>query len=101
MDSDNLISGIVERAKYAYIPLENYDVDRQIVKLLPESITLGRLVIPFDIVSRTMMVAVENPFDAGAKAAAEQAVDYHIQWYMATPSAIRKVLRDAYRLNAN
>jgi len=98
-DIETLISGIIDRTKYAYAPLENYDIDRQIVKMLPERLTLGRLVLPFDVVSRTMMVAVDNPFDAGAKAAVTQAVDYHIQWHLALPHVIRKVLRDIYRLD--
>jgi len=99
-DIETLISGIIDRTKYAYAPLENYDIDRQIVKMLPERLTLGRLVLPFDVVSRTMMVAVDNPFDAGAKAAVVQAVDYHIQWHLALPHVIRKVLRDVYRLDS-
>ncbi len=98
VDMDILLSSILDRTKAAYIPLSIYDVDRQIVKMLPEKLTLGRLLAPFDIVSRTMMVATDNPFDSAARAAAEQMVDYHVQWHLAHPSAIRKVLRDVYRL---
>ncbi len=97
-DIETILSGIIDRTKYAYAPLENYDVDREIVKMLPESLTLGRLVLPFDVVSRTMMVAVDNPFDAGAKNAVMQSVDYHIQWHLALPHVIRKTLREVYRL---
>lgn len=100
VDIEALMAGIVDRTKFAYIPLECYDVDRQIVKMLPDNLTLGRLVVPFDIVSRTMMVAIDNPFDAGAKNAVQQSVDYHVQWHLAMPSAIQKVLRDTYRISA-
>ncbi len=96
---ERLLAGILDRTKYAYVPLEFYEVDRQIVKMLPENLTLGRLVVPFDIVSRTMMVAVDNPFDAGAKLAVQQAVDYHIQWHLARPQALQKILREVYRLS--
>ena len=98
VDIETLIVGIIERTKFAYIPLENYEVDRQIVRMLPEHLTLGRLMVPFDIVSRTMMVALDNPFDSGAKAAVQQMVDYHIQWHLALPGSLQKVLRDAYRI---
>ena len=99
VDIEGLISGIIDRTKFAYVPLEYYDVDRQIVKMLPESLTLGRIVVPFDIVSRTMMIAVDNPFDAAAKSAVQQTLDYHIQWHLATPSVLLKILRDAYRIS--
>ena len=98
VDSDTLISGIIDRTKFAYVPLDYYEVDRQVVKLLPEYLTLGRLIAPFDVVSRTLMIAVANPFDAAAKAAVQQTVDYHIQWHLAQPGAIQKILRDVYRI---
>lgn len=100
IEHDALICGILDRTKFAYIPLNNYDVDRQIVKMLPESLTLGRLIVPFDILSRTVMIAMANPFDSLGKEAAQQLLDYNIQWHLATPEAITRVLRDAYRLDS-
>lgn len=97
VEPEHLICGILDRSKFAYIPLENYDVDRQIVKMLPESLTLGRLIVPFDILSRTMMIAVANPFDAAGKEAVQQLLDYNIQWHLASPSSILQVLADTYK----
>ena len=97
VDLENLLCGILDRSKFAYIPLDCYDVDRQIVKMLPDTMTLGRLILPFDIVSRTMMVALANPFDSAGKEAVQQILDYNIQWHLASPVAINKVLTDAFR----
>jgi tetratricopeptide (TPR) repeat protein len=98
VDLEQLLCGILERSKFAYIPLEHYEIDRQIVRMLPENLTLGRLIIPFDIISRTMMVALANPFDSDGKQAVQQLLDYNVQWHLASPAAIVKVLNDAYRL---
>jgi tetratricopeptide (TPR) repeat protein len=98
VELDTLLSSILDRSKFAYIPLEYYDVDRQIVKMLPESLTLGRLMVPFDVLSRTIMIATANPFDALGKEAVQQILDYNIQWHLAAPSAILKVLGETYRL---
>jgi hypothetical protein len=95
-----LLCGILDRTKFAYVPLESYDVDRQVVKMLPESLTLGRLIVPFDIISRTVMIAMANPFDALGKEAVQQLLDYNIQWHLAAPDAVIKVLRDSYRLDS-
>ena len=97
VELESLLSGILDRSKFAYLPLDYYDVDRQIVKMLPESVTLGRLIIPFDIISRTMMVALANPFDVVGKEAVQQLLDYNIQWHLASPAAVSKALADAYR----
>jgi tetratricopeptide (TPR) repeat protein len=100
IEMEPLLCSILDRTKFAYVPLEYYDVDRQIVKMLPENLTLGRLIVPFDLVSRTVMVALANPFDALGKEAVQQMLDYNIQWHLASPAAITKVLRDAHRLDA-
>jgi tetratricopeptide (TPR) repeat protein len=97
---ESLLCGILDRSKFAYIPLDCYEVDRQVVKMLPEALTLARLIVPFDLISRTIMIATANPFDAQGKEAVQQLLDYNIQWHVAAPAAIAKVLRDAYRLDA-
>jgi hypothetical protein len=96
---ENLLCGILDRSKFAYIPLDCYEVDRQVVKMLPEEITLSRLIVPFDLISRTIMIATANPFDAQGKEAVQQLLDYNIQWHVADPNAIAKVLKEAYRLD--
>jgi hypothetical protein len=96
---ENLLCGILDRSKFAYIPLDCYEVDRQVVKMLPDEITLARLIVPFDLISRTIMIATANPFDAQGKEAVQQLLDYNIQWHVADPNAIAKVLKEAYRLD--
>ncbi len=96
---DTLYCDLLDKVKLAYIPLEIYDIDRSIVKMLPEEITIGRLVLPFDQMSRTLMIATCNPFDVAAKSAAQKMLDYNIQWYVATPAAIAKALTDVYKLD--
>src|SRR5207253_1659320 len=39
---DAVISALIDRTKFAYVPLEYYDTDRQIAPMLPEYLTLGR-----------------------------------------------------------
>jgi len=95
---DAVLSALIDRTKFAYVPLEYYDVDRQIGPMLPDYLTLGRLFVPFDLVSRTMMVACCNPFDAAGRDTVQQKVDYTVSWYLARPSAIVKSLQSMYRL---
>ena len=97
---DQLLASLIDATKFGYVPIEYYDIDRAVVRMLPESLTLRRLIVPFDIVSRTIMIALCNPFDAGAKQAVQSSLDYNIQWYLAKPAAISRILRDVYRLDS-
>ncbi len=94
-----VLSALIDRTKFAYVPLEYYDTDRQIAPMLPDYLTLGRLFVPFDLVSRTMMVACCNPFDSTGREAVQQSVDYTVSWYLAKPAAITKSLQSIYRLD--
>ena len=95
---DLALSQLIDRTKFAFVPLEYYDVDRQVARMLPDHLTLGRLFVPFDLISRTIMVACCNPFDAAGRDAVQQSLDYTVAWYLARPSAIVKALQDIYRL---
>jgi hypothetical protein len=64
--------------------------------MLPESLSIGRLIVPFDIISRTVMVAMANPFDVLGKEAVQQLLDYSVQWHLCAPQAIFKVLGDTF-----
>ena len=97
-ETDYLLSGILDRSKFAFAPLDFYDIDRTIVRMLPESLTIGRLIVPFDMMSRTVMIAMANPFDALGKEAVQQLLDYNVQWHLAAPSAILRVLKETYRI---
>jgi hypothetical protein len=97
---DGALSQLIDRTKFAYVPLEYYDVDRQVARMLPDNLTLGRLIVPFDLISRTIMVACCNPFDAAGREAVQQSLDYTVAWYLARPGAIIKALQDIYRLES-
>lgn len=94
------LSQLIDRTKFAYVPVEYYDVDRQIPRMLPDNLTMGRLFLPFDLISRTIMVACCNPFDAAGREAVQQSLDYTVTWYLARPGAIIKSLQDVYRLES-
>lgn len=97
---EKVLSALIDRTKFAYVPLEYYDIDRQVVRMLPDQLTLGRLFVPFDLISRTIMVAICNPFDAAGREAVQQSLDYNVTWYLTRPSALLKVLQESYRLDA-
>lgn len=94
---DGLIGSIIDATRFAYIPLHQYEVDRQIVRMLPDHLTMTRLIFPFDLISRTLMVAVCNPFDGEGKEAAQAMLDYNIQWFIAKPNAMSQVLKDIFK----
>jgi tetratricopeptide (TPR) repeat protein len=97
---ERVLSALIDRTKFAYVPLEYYDVDRQVVRMLPDELTINRLYVPFDLISRTIMVAVCNPFDSVGREAVQKSLDYTVTWYLAKPATVIKTLQEIHRLEA-
>lgn len=98
-DEETTLLKILNHTKFGFAPLEHYDVDRQIVKMLPKELTLGRLIVPFDLISRTLLIAMANPFDNSGREVCRSLLDYNILWYFARPDQIVRTLAEAYRIN--
>ncbi len=98
MAKDDLLNVLVDRTRLGYVPIENYDIDRSVIKMLPPEITLNRLILPFDQISRTLMVALVNPFDEIGRQAVQQSLEFNIHWYIASPEAVIKTLKFVYKL---
>ncbi len=98
-DEEQILLSILDYTKLGFVPLEHYELDREVVNMLPKELTLGRHFVPFELISRTIMIALGNPFDAPAKKVCQSLLDYNIKWYFARPQAIADALRFAYKLN--
>jgi tetratricopeptide (TPR) repeat protein len=91
---------IVEKTRLPFLPLGICEVDSGRANLVEREFCLRHLVLPFDQVSRTLLVATVNPFDTRAKHHVEAAAGTRVQWYVTTPEDMTSQLRNVFRLAA-
>ena len=96
---DDLLTIIVERSGLPYLPLSTYDVDRDVACLLPRKIAFEFCLIPFDRISRSVLIAVDNPLDPALRDRIRVLIDYDLFWYVSSPSDITMALRRAHDLD--
>jgi hypothetical protein len=96
---EDILSMVVDKSKLPYLPLSIYDVDREIACLLPQDICWEHCIVPFDLISRSVMIATANPFDQAARQQAEAMLDYSVFWYVSPPADIVAALRRAHGLD--
>jgi tetratricopeptide (TPR) repeat protein len=96
---EDIVSIVVDKSKLPYLPLSIYDVDREIACLLPQDICWEHCIVPFDLISRSVMIATANPFDQAARQQAEAMLDYSVFWYVSPPADIVAALRRAHGLD--
>jgi len=97
---DDLLTVLVDRSALPYIPLSTYDVDRDAVCLLPREICFEKCLVPFDLISRSVLIATSNPFDTAARSQAEVMLAYNVFWYVASPEEVQAALRRAHGLDS-
>jgi len=97
MPADKALKILAERSRLAYIPLDRYELDIDLVRSAPREICQRWCVAPFDKMSRSVMIATANPFNKQAMADMEEALKQRLLWYLASPAELIRVLGKAYR----
>jgi tetratricopeptide (TPR) repeat protein len=97
---EDVLTVLIDRSGLPYLPLSTYDVDRDAVCLLPRDICFEKCMVPFDLISRSVLIAVANPFDTGARSQAEVMLAYNVFWYVTSPEEIHAALRRAHGLDS-
>lgn len=78
---------------YPYLPLENYEVSREIAELVSRNICSHYCLIPIDKVENSLTVAMANPLNIQAIEDLEDATGCDIQVFISTLSDIRAAIK--------
>jgi hypothetical protein len=88
---------LAEKARIPYLPLEKYDVDVELARSFPRDTCLRWSVLPFDRLSKSVMVATVNPYNKQAARELEAATKSRIVFYLASPVELVKILKKVHR----
>jgi tetratricopeptide (TPR) repeat protein len=95
--SERSLKLLSEKARVAYLPLDKYDVDLELTRTFPVDICRRWCILPFDRMSKSVLVATANPFNRQAAKDLAEATTSRVLWYLAPPSEIVVNLRKAFR----
>jgi tetratricopeptide (TPR) repeat protein len=88
---------ISDKSRVAYLPLDRYDVDMDLARGFPADVCRRWCVLPFDRMSKAILVATANPFNQQAAKELTEATTHRLLWYVAAPKDIVSNLRKAFR----
>ena len=80
-----------------YLPLDRYDIDLEVPRGFPADVCRRWCVLPFDRMSKSVLVATANPFNRQAASDLEAVTKQRLLWYLAPPPEIAKALRKVFR----
>ena len=94
---DKSLKLVIERARIGYLPLDRYDLDNELGKSFPRAVCLKWGILPFDRMSKSVLVATANPFNKQAAAELQAATPSRLIWYMTSPPDLVKALKKIFR----
>ena len=94
---DKSLRMILDKSRLGYLMVEKYDVDMELARSFPRDLCQRWCILPFDRMSKSIMVATVNPFNKHAAEELQSVTDARLIWYIAQPMDIIKVLRRVFR----
>jgi tetratricopeptide (TPR) repeat protein len=88
---------VCDHSRLAYLPLQNYDIDIDLARGFPAETCQRWCLLPFDRMSKCILVATTNPFNQQAAKELAEATPSRILWYIVSPTELVKTLRKAFR----
>jgi hypothetical protein len=74
---------LADKSRTAFLPLERYDVDIDLTRGFPADVCRRWCVLPFDRMSKSILVATANPFNQEAAKELAEATSHRLLWYLA------------------
>jgi tetratricopeptide (TPR) repeat protein len=88
---------LADKSRVAYLPLDRYDIDMDLTRGFPVEVCRRWCVLPFDRMSKSILVATANPFNQQAAKELAEATTHRLLWYVSPPSDLVSNLRKAFR----
>ncbi|MGB0579349.1 MAG: hypothetical protein ACPGVU_06580 [Limisphaerales bacterium] len=93
-DSSRLV---LAKAKCGFIPIDRYEIDADFARSFPKEVCQKWCVLPFDRMSKTVMIATANPFNKQATKELKPHTQLRILWYYTAPAELIKIIKKIYR----
>lgn len=82
---------------FPYLPLANYDINSDIVGIIPSRVARQFLLIPIDKIGNNLTIAMSNPLNIQAVEDVELISGCNVQAFVSTGSDIKQAIKKYYK----
>lgn len=97
LSTEQSLKILSDKTRLGYLPLERYEIDMELARTFPDDTCRRWCVLPFDRLSKSVMVATVNPFNQQAAKELEEATQNRILWYLVPPVELVKNIQKVFR----
>ena len=96
LQTEKSLKLLSDKTRLAFLPLDQYEVDTELARGFPMAICRRWCVLPFDRMSKAILVATANPFNQQAAKELAGATPNRLLWYLASPADLIQNIRAAF-----
>jgi hypothetical protein len=94
---DKSLKLLCDRSRFAFLPLQLYDIDIDLARTFPAATCRRWCVLPIDRMSKSILVATVNPFNQQAAKELAEATGNRLVWYIVPPADLVPNIRKTFR----
>jgi type IV pilus assembly protein PilB len=84
---------------FPYLPLTHYDIDAEVLRVVPGEICREFVLIPIDKIGQSLTIAMANPLDTEAMKKVESLTGCTVQTFVGTTTDIKEAIEKYYKNN--
>lgn len=96
---EQIAQALTTQYGFPYLPLKNYEIDSDIVKLIPRNVAEQYALIAIDKVGSSLTVAMANPLNLHAIEDIELITNCKVQTFVSTQTDIKETIKKYYASN--
>ena len=101
VNEHDIVQALTVQYGFPYIPLENYELKKEISNVLPENVARQYGVVPVDVMGNILTIAMSNPLNERAIEDVEMITKKKVQVFISTVSAIYGALNKLYKKSSS
>ncbi|MBI3851962.1 MAG: hypothetical protein HY298_17025 [Verrucomicrobia bacterium] len=97
MAANKCVKILADKLRLAFLPLDKYEIDMELAHSFPAETCQRWCVLPFDRMSKSVLVATANPFNRQAAKELQEATHNRLLWYLTPPFDLVHTLQRIFR----
>jgi len=93
----DIVQALTVQSGFPYLPLENYELKKEMKSLVPENVARQYSVVPLDVIGGILTVAMSNPLNEKAVEDIEMISKKKVQIFISTVTAVHEALDFMYK----
>jgi len=94
---EDIAQSLTAQYGFPYLPLSNYDINPEILSIVPGRVARQYLLIPIDKISNNLTLAMSNPLNVQAIEDVELLSGCSVQTFVSTSSDIKRAIEKYYK----